>query len=276
MDHCLEKPIEAEALYARALDAEPRLAPKERAEAEFAMARARALDGRAEAASKILEALAERAGEPGLGQWPAKARKALDRVASGEAAFAPEVRGRAPLSIEATAKPLVELLRELSARASVSFELDPSCPESWTVSAFLSDLTLDELMDKLVGQGRWRRVGDAIAIGDVAANGPAWDRGWAWAAIDDKAGRAVGARLCSTRVSLTLPGTTVSDALARINALGICEASVAAGYGDKTVRIYAKDLRLDHALDLIAVPSGLCWTIAGGKVILAPRKEKTE
>jgi hypothetical protein len=171
---------------------------------------------------------------------------------------------------------MFQVLRDLSSRTSVSFVLDASCPEAWTVSVALADLTLDELLDKLVGQGRWRRVGDGVAIGDSATNGPAWERPWSWTAVEDRAGRALGARLCTTRVSLNFPGVPLSEALAKINALGVCDVGASPGEGDRPVRVIAKDLRLDHALDLLATPLGLTWSILGEKVLLQPRKEKTE
>ncbi|HVY60711.1 MAG TPA: STN domain-containing protein, partial [Planctomycetota bacterium] len=243
---------------------------------EFAIARACSLDGRAEAASTTLEKLADLSGDASAGPWPARAREALDRLATGESAFLPEVRGRGQLSLEATAKPLFNVLRDLAGRTSVSFALDASCPEAWTVSVALGDLSLEELLDKLVGQGRWRRVGDGVAIGDCAANGPAWERPWSWGQVEDRAGRALGARLCTTRVSLNFPAIKLSEALAKINVLGVCEVSAAPGQGDRVVRVIAKDLRLDQALDLLAAPLGLAWTIAGDKVSIGPRKEKGE
>jgi hypothetical protein len=276
-DHCLERPVDAEALYLRALE-KGGLAPKERAEARYSIARARGLDGRREAAAAVLEPLANEGGDPALGPWPSRARRALDQLGAGLDPFAPDPRGSGVHTVEATATSLTAVLRDLGAKTGISFALDRTVPERWTVSAFLSEQPLDDLLDKLIGKARWRRVADGvIAVGDTAANGERYARGFEWAGVEDAPGRALGARLATTRVTLNFAGLPLAQAAAKVTALGVCDVRLDEGANGKLpVRLYAKDCRLDHALDLLTAPLGLLWVVEEGRVHVRPRPEEED
>ncbi len=278
VDHCLGQPTEAVKLYEKAISGQ-KINPKERAEAQYAIARARAIEGRRELAASLLEKIAEGAGDGALGTWPGKARAALDRLAAGENPFGEGADKRGAegnQSVEATAQPIAAVLRDLMAKTGVSFAIDPACPAEWTVSVFLTDLPLEELLDKIVGTGRWRRVGDGMAIGPIAADGIAFERAFDWADVKTPAGRALGAKICSTRVTLNFGAVRLGEVVQKLNALGVCEVKVPPMYEDRPVRVFAKDLRFDHALDLIAVPLKLEWSALDGRVVMQPRKEKEE
>jgi hypothetical protein len=137
-------------------------------------------------------------------------------------------------------------------------------------------MPIDGLLDKLFGRGRWRRVGDGVAVGEVASNGDAWQRRFRWADVKDPAGRELGARLCTKRVNLDFPGTPLEKALALLADLEVCRASVDGAVETRTVRVFAKELRADQALDLITAPIGLEWVVSDGKVLVRPRKEREE
>jgi len=275
-DHCLGKTIAAEAHYQSAIDGGA-LTPKERAEARFAIARGRALDGRPEAAAAILETLAREGSDAALGSFPARARLALDRLGKGLDPFAPDARGEGVHTIEATAKTLTAVLRDWGAKASLSFALDASCAERWTVSVSLVQQSLDELMDRIVGKGRWRRLPEgAIVIGDIAADGRAWERAFSWSTVTDPADRAAAARVCATRVTLTLNGTQLSKALASVRGLGVAPVTLAERLPERPVRVYARDLPLDRALDMIVVPLGCEWVIEEGAVHVRPRSARED
>src|SRR5688500_16125734 len=106
----------------------------------FGLARVRVLDGRTDAGRQLLEELAQKAGSPGMGRWPQRARAALDELVEGRNPFDPEPPAEMPVSLEASAAPLGRVLAELCDKTGLSFVLDAGAPEQWTVSVFLNEL----------------------------------------------------------------------------------------------------------------------------------------
>jgi hypothetical protein len=274
IDHCLEKPAEAEGLYQKAIDARPPLAPIDWGRAVFGLARVRVLDGRPDAGKALLEELAQKAGTPGVGRWPQRARAALDEHAEGRNPFDTEVQPDMPISLEASASPLGRVLVDLRDKTGLSFVLDAGAPEQWTVSVFLNELPWSDVLDHLFGKDHWKRMGPAVVIGKIAEDGGAWERAWSWGGFKDLTDQALGADLCSTRLTLDYSGVTLAEVAASFKKLELCNLEVPAAYAQRKVRVWAKNLPADRALDLIAVPLGLEWGIRDGKVGLRPRGGK--
>jgi hypothetical protein len=271
LEHCLGRHEDAESAYRSAIRAG--LTRAEQAEAEFGIARARFLSGRKEAGLAGLEELAGRIGDGGLAPWPQRARAALDRSSLGDDPF-DLARAQGVYSLEVSAKPLEQVLRGLIPAARIGFAFDESFPASFLVSCSAEDATFEELMNKLVGTGRWRRVGDGVALGEIAANGVAFERKFTFESLRRPEDRAAASILCTRRVSITLPATPLAQALDVLNEVsGVrVEAAPAALAKPHAVRLFLKDARMDSVLDLLAVPIGLEWEIDGGKVVLKPRR----
>lgn len=273
LDNCLDDHERAEILYRKALDAG--LSRADEAEAQFGLGRARLLAGREDPGMATMEKLAGRAGDASLAPWPARARTVLDRVSNGEPAFATRPRGDGVFSVDSAGKPLETLLRELVPKTKVGVGFDEQFSTKTTVSVSLEEIPFDELMNKVVGNGFWRRIGDSVVVGEIAKNGEAFERRFSYDALKRPDERSTAGLLCTRRVSVTFPGTPLAGAIAKLNEVSNVKVELSQKVTEgrpRSVRAYLKDERLDRALDIIAVPCGCAWQIEGAKVVLYPRK----
>jgi hypothetical protein len=276
-DNCLDDHEKAEALYRKALDAG--LTRLEEAEAQFGIGRSRLLSGRQDPGLATMEKLADKAGDASLAPWPARARQVLDRVSGGEPPFPTRPRGDGVFSLNVAGKPIDAVLRDLVAKTKVGVVFDDSAQTHATVSVSLEDLPFEDLMNKVAGTGRWRRVGDSIVVGAIAANGEAFERRFSYDGLKKPEERATAGLLATRRVSVNFPTTSLAVAIEKLNEVsgGVkIEASSAVTEAKQpSVRALLKDERLDKTLDLIAVPVGLTWAIEGSRVVLYPRKAES-
>ncbi len=274
VDACLRDLAAAEEKYQKALSAGG-LLPVEEAEAEFGIARCRILRGREAAGTALLERLAERIGDGAIRPWPARARRALDRMALRDPPFERPAPGEGVFTVAATAEPLVDLLRRLLPETGVSVAFDETVRPDFLVTMQVEDVPFSDLMDGLVGKTRWRRVGEGMAVGAIAADGEAFERPFRYEDLRDPREREVAGILRTRRISLTCPGTPLPlavDTLRKVAGAPIeVEPRVLEGR-TRIVRVFAKSLPADDALDLLAAPVGLIWKIEGGKVVLRERR----
>lgn len=272
-DACLDDWKSAEALYRKAID--QGLAPAEEAEAQYGIARARILAGRRDPGIATLEKLAEKIGDPTLKPWPARARRALDKLFEGGDPYERRPRGEDIYSLEATAKPVDAVLRDVMAKTGIGAALDEKVPARWLVTVSVAEVPFVELMNKVVGSGMWRRVGDGVAVGEIAGDGVAFERRTPWESLERREERALAGILATRRVSLNFPGIPLAKALDLLDDVaGVpieLDRAVAEGR-TRSVRLFVKDARMDDVLDLFAVPIGLEWRIDGARVVLRERR----